>query len=556
MEHKELHGKGHILHVMLFDLLFGKEKSISGGGALKRIIMTWAARLNSDLIKMKLKRKIKDFSELIPEHLRQTVVLPRWVRVNHLNSDTDRVVAHFAKEGWTEMPFNDFMGKLDEIQELQRGGSSSSNGDAKKEVDKKTAKKIQEAKDPKANSRKLGKVFARDRDLPDLLAFPPLTDFHDHAMLLAGHIVLQDKASALSGAALGVPAADESVALDACAAPGQKTSQVAQSMKNKGKLFAFDLDATRLETLKRLCKRNGLRNLTAVNSSFLDIDVMSPPYCEVEYILLDPSCSGSGIINRLDYFLSASVSTEHDDDNKAASSSSKKATEAEQQKERVLKLQEFQLSMIQKAFTFPKLKQLVYSTCSIHDEENEQVVEKALKLSKAFECVRVHPHMPMRGHSSYPHGDLCVRTLPERDHTIGFFVSLFQRKASHPSTFVSPANASSAPSSQTASKKRKHEHSSSAPTDEKKDTTKMEVYEEKPHTATTSEPAKEEIKPRKQAKIAEHTAPSSSADDGKAQQEELSSTKQTPKATSNADGAKKKKNKNKPKPAPSRPLLR
>lgn len=547
MEHKELHGKGHILHVMLFDLLFGKEKSISGGGALKRIIMTWAPRLNSDLIKMKLKRKIKDFSELIPEHLRQTVVLPRWVRVNHLNSDTDRVVAHFAKEGWTEMPFNDFMAKIDEIQELQRGGSSSSDTDPKKPIDKETAKKLQEAKDPKANSRKLGKVFARDRDLPDLLAFPPLTDFHDHALLLAGHIVLQDKASALSGAALGVPSADESVALDACAAPGQKTSQVAQSMKNKGKLFAFDLDATRLETLKRLCKRNGLRNLTAVNSSFLDIDVTSLPYCDVEYILLDPSCSGSGIINRLDYFLSASVSTEHDENSSSASSASKKATEAEQAKERVLKLQEFQLSMIQKAFTFPKLKQLVYSTCSIHDEENEQVVEKALKLSKAFECVRVHPHMPMRGHSSYPHGDLCVRTLPERDHTIGFFVSLFQRKDSHPSTFVSPVAVATSASS----KKRKHEQSSSAPSEEPKNTTKMEV-ETKP---VVTEAEKEEIKPRKQAKVAEHTAPNSTADDGKTQHKEHNSLKPKSNPSNSADGAKKKKANNKPK-APSRPLVR
>lgn len=549
MENKELHGKGHILHVMLFDLLFGKEKSISGGGALKRIIMTWHTRLNSELVKMKLKRKIKDFSELIPEHLRQTVVLPRWVRVNHLMSDTARVKAQFEKEGWVEMPFTDFMAKLDEIQELQRGGSTpskeDSKADSKKPIDKKAAKAEQEAKDPKANSRRLGKVFALDRDLPDLLAFPPLTDFHDHALLLAGHIVLQDKASALSGAALGVPSADDSVALDACAAPGQKTSQVAQSMKNKGKLFAFDLDATRLETLKRLCKRNGLRNLTAVNSSFLDIDVMSPPYCDVEYILLDPSCSGSGIINRLDYFLSASVSTEHDDNGAASSSSSKKLTEAEAAKERVLKLQEFQLSMIQKAFTFPKLKQLVYSTCSIHDEENEQVVEATLAKTKTFECVRVHSHMPMRGLSSYPHGDLCVRTVPERDHTIGFFVSLFQRKESHPSTFVSPAAAQT-------SKKRKHEQASSAPTE----STKKPEEESAMEVSTPAKPKQAEEKPRKQAKLAEASTPSAPIEDEETIEEPKQKTKANPSAPKSSDGAKKKKNKA-PKPKTnSRPLVR
>ena len=556
MKNKELHGKGHILHVMLFDLLFGKEKSISGGGAIKRLIMSWETRLKAELVKMKLKYKIKDFSELIPEHLRQTVVLPRWVRVNHLMTDLDKAKAHFEKEGWVEMPFTDFMAKLDEIQELQRGGSSSnkvdSKGDNKKDgAAKKPTKAQLEAKDPKANSRKLGKVFARDRDLPDLLAFPPLTDFHDHPLLLSGHIVLQDKASALSGAALGVPASDESVALDACAAPGQKTSQVAQSMKNKGKLFAFDLDANRLETLKRLCKRNGLRNLTAVNSSFLDIDVMSPPYCDVEYILLDPSCSGSGIINRLDYFLSASVSTEHEDGPDSASSSSSAAFKKSDDKERALKLQEFQLSMIQKAFTFPKLKQLVYSTCSIHEEENEQVVEKALKLSQAFECVRVHGHMPMRGFSSYPHGDLCVRTLPERDHTIGFFVSLFQRKASHPSTFVSPSistpTSSSAPSS-APSKKRKHDQaSSSEETSSSSPANAMDV------SSSSKSSTSKDTKSNKQAKLQEDETPKSSVSNV----EEEPKTKVTTKKplNDNADDQKKKKNKTKPK-AQSRPLVR
>lgn len=540
MTNKELHGKGHILHVMLYDLLFGKEGSISGGGAIKRTIMGWEARLRAELVKMKLKRKIKDFSELIPEHLRQTVVLPRWVRVNHLISDVDRVKAHFAKEGWTEIPFVDFMGQLDEIQAAQRApvskakeSSSSSNNKNEKQTVNPKAKEDTSNKNNK-EKRKLGKVFARDRDLPDLLAFPPLTDFHDHVLLLTGHIVLQDKASALSGAALNVPVSDQSVALDACAAPGQKTSQVAQTMKNKGKLFAFDLDAVRLDTLKRLCKRNGLRNLTAVNGSFLEIDVMSLPYCDVEYILLDPSCSGSGIINRLDYFLSASVTTEHDGEDGEGSGAK---TSSKETKERVLKLQEFQLSMIKKAFSFPKLKQLVYSTCSIHDEENEQVVEKALTLSDAFECVRVHPEMPMRGHSSYPHGDLCVRTLPERDHTIGFFVSLFQRKDSHPSTFVTPTIAKEENSSST--KKRKHESISEKPIEEKSTPSMEIVSAQKSSEIEASKPKEQQ---NKKPKIAENTTPSTS-----------SQTK-TPQSPSSSNSKPKKKN-NKPK-SQSRPLVR
>jgi len=583
MKNKELHGKGHILHVMLYDLLFGKSKSISGGGALKKLITSWSTRLQAELVKMKVKYKIRDFAELIPEHLRQPVVLPRWVRVNHLLSDLSLAKSFFEKEGWVEIPFEAFFKQLDEMQALQAGGGSS-------ETSQKTGKKM-------------AKVFCMDRDLSDLLAFPPLTDFHEHSLLLSGHIVLQDKASALSGAALQVPASEESFAMDACAAPGQKTSQVAQSMKNLGKLFAFDLDQLRLDTLKRLCKRNGLKNLTAVHGSFLEIDVNSEPYCNVEYILLDPSCSGSGIVNRLDYFLSSSSGTEHDvsttdgdasavdvdvkqkkkkkksnkdaggDDNEEAAKKEMTPAEAEkkQLKERVLKLQEFQLSLIKKAMSFPRLKQLVYSTCSIHDEENEQVVEKASKFSDAFQVARVLPLVPMRGLSSYPHGEMCVRTVPSRDHTIGFFVSMFERKPSHalpPRSSSSSSSSSSVIASKSNLKKRKEPE----PEHEETKTSSSVEMEVDPSTPITSKASpssssstcssssktatstthraiapEEESRPTKSAKLADSSTPLDPVPAKISSSSSLTST--------STHTQPKNKNKNKHRPS-SKPLVR
>lgn len=91
------------------------------------------------------------------------------------------------------------------------------------------------------------------------------------------------------------------------------------------------------------------------------------------FSLLDPSCSGSGIVNRLDYLL-AEQETQDETDAKA---------------ERLEKLAAFQLQMIQHAFKckpmclitltlVSSVKKIVYSTCSIHPEEDEQVVMKAL----------------------------------------------------------------------------------------------------------------------------------------------------------------------------------
>lgn len=60
------------------------------------------------------------------------------------------------------------------------------------------------------------------------------------------------------------------------------------------KLFAFDLDAKRLSTMSTLLLRAGVTCHQLANQDFLKVDPQSSEYKEVEYILLDPSCSGSG----------------------------------------------------------------------------------------------------------------------------------------------------------------------------------------------------------------------------------------------------------------------
>lgn len=89
--------------------------------------------------------------------------------------------------------------------------------------------------------------------------------------------------------------------IDACAAPGNKTSHLSMILNNTGKVFAFDKDNRRLQLLKKLTSKAGCKNINAQNLNFLDIDPNDPQYQYVEYILLDPSCSGSGIVNRFNH---------------------------------------------------------------------------------------------------------------------------------------------------------------------------------------------------------------------------------------------------------------
>lgn len=80
------------------------------------------------------------------------------------------------------------------------------------------------------------KGFSKDEHIPDLLLFPPDTQFVEDPLYQEGKIVLQDKASCFPAFVLSPPAEDGTVTIDATAAPGNKTSHLAALMQNKGKV--------------------------------------------------------------------------------------------------------------------------------------------------------------------------------------------------------------------------------------------------------------------------------------------------------------------------------
>uniref|UniRef100_A0A671PBJ2 Probable 28S rRNA (cytosine-C(5))-methyltransferase n=1 Tax=Sinocyclocheilus anshuiensis TaxID=1608454 RepID=A0A671PBJ2_9TELE len=225
------------------------------------------------------------------------------------------------------------------------------------------------------------------------------TAFHNHFLYKAGHIILQDKASCLPAFLLN-PQVGSHV-IDACAAPGNKTSHLAAMIKNKGKLFAFDLDAKRLSTMSTLLLRAGVTCHQLANQDFLKVDPQSSEYKEVEYILLDPSCSGSGMVCLRD-----EVSELQDEG-------------------RLQALATFQLRSLNHALQFPRVQRVVYSTCSIHSQENEDVVSACLQQNSAFRLVHLFPNWPERGHEPFTE---CLRASTAKTRTHGFFVAMLERR--------------------------------------------------------------------------------------------------------------------------------
>jgi 16S rRNA (cytosine967-C5)-methyltransferase len=180
----------------------------------------------------------------------------------------------------------------------------------------------------------------------ELKSHPPLnslTSFQD------GWFYVQDPSTLLAATDLK-PQPGETI-LDLCAAPGGKTSFIAQLMNNEGKIVACDISEDRLILLQENCQRLGVTCVEPMSASAFSLQPSA-----FDRILVDAPCSNTGVIRRR-VDLRWRISPEE-----------------------ISRLQRTQLELLKLAAT--KLKPggvLVYSTCSLEPEENSEVVEEFMR---------------------------------------------------------------------------------------------------------------------------------------------------------------------------------
>ncbi|MES1911869.1 MAG: hypothetical protein MHM6MM_004233 [Cercozoa sp. M6MM] len=168
---------------------------------------------------------------------------------------------------------------------------------------------------------------------------------------LGGHYMLQSPSSFMPCMALDPQQGDKVV--DVAAAPGGKTTYLAQLMQNTGVLIANDVSRERLRALKANCARLGVENVVVAN---YDGRTLSQHVQHVDRILLDAPCTGLGVISR-------------DQSIKLSKSKADVIRMADLQKQLLIRA----IDMLKEGGT------VVYSTCSIMPQENEDVVNYALK---------------------------------------------------------------------------------------------------------------------------------------------------------------------------------
>jgi putative methyltransferase len=359
-----------LVFIVCYDILFGKDTPSIGDA--EKFLMRHKEALLSGLATLLVRKKVDSVDQLLGSKLTGHLK-PRYVRVNTLKMDVDSAV-----------------------QELEKHYT-----------------------------------VQKDETVPDLLVLPPGSDLHAHRLVANGRIFLQGKASSMVAAALqpqagwevghssrihlpvffhltknvpfGVSHGDCGIdlmylvclvnvlyfsyvikVLDACSAPGNKTIHLAALMEGQGKIIACELNEERVKRLEHTIKLSGASNIEVCHGDFLGLNPKDPSFAKIRAILLDPSCSGSGTItDRLDHLLPS-----HSEDNNMNYDSM-----------RLHKLAVFQKKALAHALSFPKVERVVYSTCSIYQIENEDVVSSVLPLASSlgFKLATPFPQWQRRG---------------------------------------------------------------------------------------------------------------------------------------------------------------
>ncbi|KAI1344294.1 S-adenosyl-L-methionine-dependent methyltransferase [Xylariaceae sp. FL0016] len=426
--------------LLVHDFLLSKRGiALPASHGLRTSIERHKARLSSELTRARLRRKAGSIEALRQqinlEFLGEAAVYPRWVRINALKTTLQEQL---------EGAFKDFT-RVFTVKEVTGVPA---------------------------------KLYYIDEHIPNLLAISPSFEVSKTEAYTSGAIILQDKASCFPAYLLN-PKVEDGDVIDTCSAPGNKTTHLAALVKThsaegdvcRQTVYAFEKDKRRSKTLEKMVIVAGATDIVRMSfaQDFLKISPAAETFRNVGALLLDPSCSGSGIVGRDsmpmvhlpdipgtfkkplldnnrkrkredDPTLQTRQQVLVDDDGQEVLLSSEKEL-----KTRLESLSSFQLILLLHAFKFPAARKVTYSTCSIHAEENEQVVLKALesdvaktrgwRVMKRDEQVRGLRSWPVRGSVEASGGDeeiadACIRSYKDDGRGVmGFFVAGFVRDA-------------------------------------------------------------------------------------------------------------------------------
>ena len=188
--------------------------------------------------------------------------------------------------------------------------------------------------------------------------------------------------------------------IDVCAAPGGKSTHIAQLMNNKGKIISRDIHKHRLQLIEGLASRLGIK---IIETQKHDAKVLDEELIEkADGVLVDAPCTGTGIIRR------------------------KPDIKWKRQESDLIEMTRQQKEILNTSAKYVKRQGcLVYSTCSLEVEENERIIEMFMKENEDFILEDLSPLIPAALKKESKGGFL--RLFPHIHKTDGFFITRLRR---------------------------------------------------------------------------------------------------------------------------------
>ncbi len=218
-----------------------------------------------------------------------------------------------------------------------------------------------------------------------------------------GVITIQDEAASLAVDILNPKAGDR--VLDACAAPGGKTVQLAEYVGKTGQVLAFDIAENKLPLIADNVKRMHVDSQVSIQQGDASQLGEKFPTESFDGILVDAPCSGVGLFRR------------------------KPDTKLNKDFQDLKNLQKIQLEILNNVSPLlKKAGRLVYSTCTITAEENWQVVEEFLATHPDFALKAIGPEWQEVLQPSLINA-ACLEILPHHFNSDGFFVALLEKQS-------------------------------------------------------------------------------------------------------------------------------
>ena len=220
----------------------------------------------------------------------------------------------------------------------------------------------------KTNKEEIKKILAKEKiefkdcELDDFLILEKVKNIEKFDLIKNGYLTIQDKGAGLIALVLN-PKENEHV-LDACSSPGGKTTYMAEMMNNRGEIVAWDIHEHRVNLVEKNAKR---LDINIINTECKDATKYEEKYKEIfDKILLDVPCLGLGVLKR------------------------KPDIKWQRKEEDINEITKIQKEILNSCSKYLKENgELVYSTCSILKDENEEIIKEFLEKNKNFEAIEI-----------------------------------------------------------------------------------------------------------------------------------------------------------------------